>query len=563
MEFIQRFFTIHYPYETTLTRRRANMLRNLDMFAIGLAIAIAINLFLTRNNPEINTGLVLMVPVLLVTSLGTMYLNNQGRLRLASWLYILAAMVGSLVMLYLNGLRSGSQVTLAIPFFVGGLLLARQEVITLTVLANLGLVIIGLNQLMQGQNIEDFWAGVIPPLLLFTFFGIIQWLQVFEFHDSFNQIESSQARLGMFLDLASNLEQGTTKVEKLNHFAQVLQTTLDLQQVQIFLQDENNAQLIKLRGGAGLAALRALMEGRSIYLTVDSLIAEAFNEREPRLVRTTDLANLRTDMLPGSNAQLLIPIIVEGTSIGVLDLQSAYIFAFPPDIIQIAETLGRQLGTILRLHDLEEASIVTQREQEQLYAQLNTNTQELQQLRNQLSGLVWNRFFEDRNIDIIGFDKVAEDADPVPATELTPTLSAALDKAEVEVKAVTGGYEMAIPIALRGQVLGAMAFFIPRKGELPERFIDLGNAVSERLSMALDNARLVEQTRNFAYREQQISQITGQLQNSTTIEDLLNAAAHEFNEAMGSSLTNIRLQLSDAAAVPGQAAPHSNGGDTV
>ena len=90
-----------------------------------------------------------------------------------------------------------------------------------------------------------------------------------------------------------------------------------------------------------------------------------------------------------------------------------------------------------------------------------------------------------------------------------------------------------------------MEFQIAGQGDLPTHLTDLAEAVAIRLSLALENARLLERVQMQAQREQRLNVASTSLQAADDLDYLLSLAAEEFNEALGSARTRIRLQLGD------------------
>ena len=66
--------------------------------------------------------------------------------------------------------------------------------------------------------------------------------------------------------------------------------------------------------------------------------------------------------------------------------------------------------------------------------------------------------------------------------------------------------------------------------------------VADRLSVALENNRLLEQTQAQARRERQASEIGSVLLSATNVESVLSLAADNFHEALGAIHTRVYLQ---------------------
>jgi GAF domain-containing protein len=99
-----------------------------------------------------------------------------------------------------------------------------------------------------------------------------------------------------------------------------------------------------------------------------------------------------------------------------------------------------------------------------------------------------------------------------------------------------------VPIVFRDVVLGAMSFNVPSERPVTDRQIELIRTVADRLSVALENNRLLEQTQAQARRERQASEIGSVLLSATNVESVLSLAADNFHEALGAIHTRVYLQ---------------------
>jgi len=103
---------------------------------------------------------------------------------------------------------------------------------------------------------------------------------------------------------------------------------------------------------------------------------------------------------------------------------------------------------------------------------------------------------------------------------------------------------LALPIELRGQPIGQIVLDLrdqPQR-ELTEDERSMVQEVSQRMALALDSARLFEQTqaalgeaRRLAQREQLVNRITGQLRAATTVHEVLEIATTEMRRAVHAS----------------------------
>lgn len=98
-----------------------------------------------------------------------------------------------------------------------------------------------------------------------------------------------------------------------------------------------------------------------------------------------------------------------------------------------------------------------------------------------------------------------------------------------------------VPIRLRDVLLGALSFRIARSHELNQRQQELIQDVVDRLALALENRRLLQQSQSQAQREAKASEVARLLFSETDLTALLSVAAGQFNEALGAVNTSVRV----------------------
>ncbi|HMR67057.1 MAG TPA: GAF domain-containing protein, partial [Anaerolineae bacterium] len=101
---------------------------------------------------------------------------------------------------------------------------------------------------------------------------------------------------------------------------------------------------------------------------------------------------------------------------------------------------------------------------------------------------------------------------------------------------------LATPLKLRGQVIGILGL----QNEDPDRQwtadeIALIEAVSEQMSLALENARLFEETQRNAWRDRVVSESTAKLWSAAEIEEVMRAAVAQLGDKLQASEVVLRL----------------------
>ena len=98
---------------------------------------------------------------------------------------------------------------------------------------------------------------------------------------------------------------------------------------------------------------------------------------------------------------------------------------------------------------------------------------------------------------------------------------------------------VAIPIELRGQAIGVISVLL--KEDFGEDTVSTIEQASERLSSALESARLYEDARLRADREQSIAQITSAISASTSYEEILQTTIREIGNTLRDTEVSIQI----------------------
>ncbi|MBK9781368.1 MAG: GAF domain-containing protein [Anaerolineales bacterium] len=99
---------------------------------------------------------------------------------------------------------------------------------------------------------------------------------------------------------------------------------------------------------------------------------------------------------------------------------------------------------------------------------------------------------------------------------------------------------LAIPIRLRGQVIGVMQLSTRSIGQFSDDDADIANAVADRLSLAIETATLLQSTQHRADIEKITANITSRVSSSSRFETILQTAAQELSRALGAQKFSFR-----------------------
>lgn len=101
--------------------------------------------------------------------------------------------------------------------------------------------------------------------------------------------------------------------------------------------------------------------------------------------------------------------------------------------------------------------------------------------------------------------------------------------------------EVAVPIAVGERVLGVLDVQHNVAGSLGQAEAQLLQSIADQVAIALQNARLYQQTRQQAEQEALINTIGKKIQQAATIETVLQTAVRELGQALGSQRASIQV----------------------
>lgn len=218
--------------------------------------------------------------------------------------------------------------------------------------------------------------------------------------------------------------------------------------------------------------------------------------------------------LPETRSEMALPLRVRGELVGVLDVQSTEPSAFDEDDIAVLETMAEQLALAI--------------DNVRLYQESQQALEELERVYGEQSREMWAQRLAERPM-AFAYTGVDVQAIPVDAVE---------DSASAD------GRCLRADISLDGQVLASLeleredghAVWTEEERELVE-------AVADQASLALENARLFEETRTLARHEQQVSDISARFRSQLEIEAVLEQALRDLGQALGAERAVARLAL--------------------
>ena len=351
---------------------------------------------------------------------------------------------------------------------------------------------------------------------------------------------------------AAEISRVTTSIltldELLPETVNLIRERLDLYYVGIFLVDDSQRWAI-LRAGTGEAGRTMLARNHRLEVGGNSMIGGCVAQGEARITFDTqrEAVHRPNPLLPETRSELALPLFSRGRVIGAMTIQDSRPGAFTQEDITTLQTMADQLANAI-----ENARLLQRMEQ---------NMHELELATGQLTRESWRGFLENYR-QSFGYRYRLMDVEPAP--DLSAEAQAALQQQKtiatnvrlspsIEVDEETGQAQsvLSVPVRVRNEVLGVLNLRFD-EAVVPAEAIELVEQVAARLGAALESARLLEESRRTATREQIAARAIGGMRERLDVEAVLRNAARELRDALDLARVSVRLAPRfESAGTPG------------
>lgn len=322
--------------------------------------------------------------------------------------------------------------------------------------------------------------------------------------------------------------QGTTGITDLG---ELLQTAGDLicanfgvTHVGFYLLDDAHEQL-RLRSASGGNASQRFEKWQNLRLGDRGLLQSAIATARPRLAATqADLGRWQGQQdWAEIRSEIVLPLQTSGHMIGALDILS-----------DRAETFGQEAREALVLMANNLAGAI---ENVILLSQMQESLTRLEKYQEEDVVRSWRMALARRNerLDYV-YDRLT--IQPGLPEDLSQFVESH-PPAQVETLEHAGAYWLMAPLRVQQRHLGTLTFESPHPWTEDQR--RLAETVVDQLGLALENARLLEDTRLSAQRERARGEIVGRVRGSVQIDAVLRSAVEELGKAL--QVERARIQL--------------------
>lgn len=299
----------------------------------------------------------------------------------------------------------------------------------------------------------------------------------------------------------------------------------------IFLVDETR-QYAVLQAANSEGGRNMLKREHKLKVGASGIVGYVTQTGTPRIALDVGLDAVYFDNpdLPNTRSEAALPLKIRDSVIGALDVQSEHPGAFTEEDTNILGIMADQIAIAI-----ENARLLESAEQ---------SLNELKILYGEKLQEAWMSFSHDEAL--VGYQQSLSGGKSLSQPIITDEIQQTMNRGDVLVFHADGKTEepsIVVPIKLRGQIIGVMRIKAPNKDrQWTSSEVDLTEAVSERLSLALENARLIQESQRQAIKEQTISDITGKIGSSINLQNVLQTAVEELGRSIPGSEVIIKFQ---------------------
>jgi GAF domain-containing protein/HAMP domain-containing protein len=310
--------------------------------------------------------------------------------------------------------------------------------------------------------------------------------------------------------------------------------------VGIFIVDETGRYAM-LRAADGEGGQRMLARNHKLAVGTEGIVGNVVSTGQPRVALDVgaDAVHFDNPDLPETRSEIALPLQASGQTFGALDVQSTQAAAFADEDVAILSMLADQVAIAI--------------DNARLFARTQSALQEAEETQKRYLRQEWERLLP--TLPSTGHEYHASDVPPVGNAPL-PEVEQAIQKGDVVAitSQAAARSALAVPIKLRDQLIGVIDLHEADAERVwTADDVALVTAVADQAALALENARLLEQTEQRARREQLVTQIATRVRAAADVEGILRTGVQEIRRVLGASHGVVRLRTESLVSKTGEA----------
>jgi GAF domain-containing protein/HAMP domain-containing protein len=328
------------------------------------------------------------------------------------------------------------------------------------------------------------------------------------------QSEKRARNLQTIAEISRTISTEKDQEKLLSLITKIVSDEFGFYHVGIFLLDENRIYAV-LRAANSAGGQEMLSRKHSLKVGQTGIVGYVTSTGKPRIALDTgaDAVFFNNPSLPETHSEMALPLVTRGTVIGALDVQSKVPNAFTDADISVLSLLADQISIAIdnsRLLEAAQASI-----------------EETRAVFSEYLAEAWQKKTES---GVVGYRQTTSGGQVLTNANMS-TLESSNNG---------HGKPLEIPIRIRDQTIGVLNIRANSDDQdWSNDDMNVIEAVAERLGLALDNARLFEETSTRATRERLVADITTKIRGTNDPQEMIKTALEELKQVLGASKVEI------------------------
>jgi GAF domain-containing protein len=372
-----------------------------------------------------------------------------------------------------------------------------------------------LNPLSTPANLQD-WISVGAATVMF---GVVIILGFRSLEREFSKTQKQiDVTLNALKEERNNLEnrvqERTQQLRKINEIGQNVIQVLDTSQIFLraakFIENEFQcyyaafylvdasgkwADVVYASGEAG----KILKENKHrLDIAGNSNVAKAIRLRNSQIVSEINQIRLENPLLPYTRSELVLPLLIGDTTLGALDMHSTKEHAFTAQDVDAYQNMANSIAIAI--------------ENARLFQEAQQSLAEMRATQRQYLQNAWATLTAERPLEY------------------------ALGEADA-------GNEnnLQIPLTLRDQIIGQI--HMANTAEWTPEQKNLVETIVSQATLALENARLVEESQASAAQERLTNEIIAKIWASTSMDTILQTTVRELGRSLEATEVEIEISM--------------------
>jgi GAF domain-containing protein/HAMP domain-containing protein len=347
-------------------------------------------------------------------------------------------------------------------------------------------------------------------------------------------------RRAAYLQTTAEIGRAITEIRNLddllNTVTHLISDRFGFYHVGIFIID-SKGEYAELKAANSEGGWRMLAREHKLRVGQQGIVGFVTGSGQPRIqqqVAGEDSVYYDNPDLPLTKSEMALPMISGGQILGCLDVQSTLEEAFSEEDVGVLQVLADEVAVAITNTNL--------------FLQLEESLETERRVFGQITQEAWGSLLHQEQVQS-GFKADTGGVQPITDTKLKESEQAIASGRTIlgEPDESNQIHPLSVPIRVRGgHVVAVIETSKPfSAGPWTREEMEVLEGVSEQLGVALENARLFEETQRSAQRERISAELSGKIWASTDIETILQTAVRELGTALSASEGSISLTLQE------------------